>query len=970
MKKIFALAVAFILLCCVVIPIAPGYQGAAAEDASAFTPAPATQVPAGEPASTETPETQAPAGEPAPSETPETQAPAGEPAPTQTPETQAPTGEPAPTETPETQAPTEEPSPTETPETQAPAEEPSPTEAVSSLEPVQEPTPAPSAAPTGPAWVQDGESRRYGELEDLIEAALGTIYIRSDKVLELEGYTLDQLKSVKFAPDREIFPDGEQLVILSILNPDGKSKDGVLFLWVGREKDVPQPETILDQVTVAPDDQVLEMEILVGAQGYAPGEACLPVFSLSSTPQISDGQGYAVSIDGGEYQRLPGASFAPDASGAYRFAVLDELGGVLARSSKYQVTLPAPTAEPPAEPPAEGSPDSQVSDLLSLNALPLTISDPVDLEITVTAVDYYPGEVSDIAPLFTLSGLPQEAGFCYGVMVNEGPPTALSGSVYTAAQAGVYTLRFVILDAAGQVAARSAKYELNLDFSTESAIKKQAWALGGDGARVYGTLEGLLSMGAQTIYIQTSETIVLSSGAAALSGVTLLPDPGVYATGSCQVVVSNQNPVDVSQSQGRLFVWVEALQGGSSPAEAELMASYDAFVPGVWQNTSPTFTLTLIPDTLQGVYFAVIPGGGTPVRLSGGTYTALDEGRYSLTFAVVDGSGAILAKSASFEVALDTTPPTLRVSAQGLTLTVTAFDAGSGISGVSLDGGASWQAMEPQTDGSYTFTYTAESPMELSPGAVQVKDPAGNTAAYQSGLSLSPSREEGQGPSGFGGASRPSGYGGTASRTVSHASASASSVTAYNGVDLIIEDGAMTGLTLGGEELGLCLTRGEDASSFTAQLAKWNGELNDSSQADTLILSAVTDNSSGEDGAYLWAFNGMVYKKLAASGIDYLVLKVDDQLTAISTAGFTAGVRYTLLRAAGLASKAFDYQVKMTPPDYQMEMRVAVEGETYAIGSDPNGEMFYYDVYTGPASMMNAAFGAYGAGQEEEFSIE
>ena len=39
---------------------------------------------------------------------------------------------------------------------------------------------------------------------------------------------------------------------------------------------------------------------------------------------------------------------------------------------------------------------------------------------------------------------------------------------------------------------------------------------------------------------------------------------------------------------------------------------------------------------------------------------------------------------------------------------------------------------------------------------------------------------------------------------------------------------------------------------------------------------------------------------------------VGDQVTALSTAGFAAGVRYTMYRAQGLSSEAFDYHVAMT----------------------------------------------------------
>ena len=108
----------------------------------------------------------------------------------------------------------------------------------------------------------------------------------------------------------------------------------------------------------------------------------------------------------------------------------------------------------------------------------------------------------------------------------------------------------------------------------------------------------------------------------------------------------------------------------------------------------------------------------------------------------------------------------------------------------------------------------------------------------------------------------------------------------------------------------------------------------------------IFPSAQAEDAAFTWDFNGTVYKKLAASGIDYLVLQVGDQVTALSTAGFAAGVRYTMYRAQGLSSEAFDYHVAMTE-EGETTLSVTVAGETWLLTEEEGGAFYYYDVYTG-----------------------
>ena len=271
--------------------------------------------------------------------------------------------------------------------------------------------------------------------------------------------------------------------------------------------------------------------------------------------------------------------------------------------------------------------------------------------------------------------------------------------------------------------------------------------------------------------------------------------------------------------------------------------------------------------------------------------------------------------------------------------------------------------MTAAEDGS--FVYTAPLTAQVAAGELMVRDAAGN--CWQSAESYGvPGSMGGFGGGGFGGGSFSGGGSSGTTRTVSHSSGSEEEATLYGAVALEVEEGDMFVLTLGGEELPLTLTLDYDAndsedaySAFTAELAVWNGEEGDE-DCDTLILTASADAASPY--AFRWDFTGDVYKTLLSSGVQYLVLRVGDRVTALSTAGFTAGTAYNTLKSEGAASSEFAYSLWMGDPDPALEMEVEARGERYLLEAG-EGDMYYYDVYTGDMDMLNAAFGA--ASQEE-----
>ena len=843
-------------------------------------------------------------------------------------------------------------------------------------------TATPEVAANGPAYYLEGETRRYGELAELIPLAqaLGQpVYLASAKVYELPGWTLEQASDLALALDTTVFPEENRVVMLSETNPAGNSAENTVYLWVGFKLPVEEGSN------GGESQEILEMELQVTPQNYDESNPCTPTFTLAAIPELTQGQTYGVELDGVQAQPLEGNTYTPDASGSYRFVVLNEAGEVLARSRAWAVTLSSgadtvptatptaeptvePTATPTAEPAANSTATPTVEPAVEPTATPTAepAAEPTatptseiapvpteqpevlpEPELLVAAVDYTPDTLSDAAPTFILSGITGEDWY-YAVSVDDAAPMALVGDRYTATASGTHTLRFYMMDGDGQTLATSAPYTVRLDFTTESSIRKQAWMGNPDGSGpVYGTLEGLLALAptGSTIYLLTGDIIILSGGASQLSGVQLAADPGVFATSSCAVRVTTQSPLDGSAG---LFVYVEEVTAGEETATLTLQAACDQVLDDSWLTTAPTFTLSSDVELPQGWTWAVRYDGGAPVTLAGNTFTAQEEGAYTLTFVVLDGVGQVAASTQDVTLRLDTTPPLVQATAgANLTLTVTALDAVSGIDGLSMDGGASWYPVTEMGEGVWGLTFTAAQAYTFAPGTIVARDGAGNLAAYEKEVTLQSS--QGRPSGGFSG-------GGGSSSTVAttHATSDTTAVVAYDGVELVVADQPMSSLVMGETELELFLRPdesllallGEDYQpAFTATLSNWMEDA--SNTPDTLVLAvSQEDLAQAEDAAFTWDFNGTVYKKLAASGIDYLVLQVGDQVTALSTAGFAAGVRYTMYRAQGLSSEAFDYHVAMTE-EGETTLSVTVAGETWPLTEEEGGAFYYYDVYTG-----------------------
>ncbi len=505
-----------------------------------------------------------------------------------------------------------------------------------------------------------------------------------------------------------------------------------------------------------------------------------------------------------------------------------------------------------------------------------------------------------------------------------------------------------------------------------------AWYWDGE-QKHYGELEELLLLTEETIYIASDELFTLTGEAALLAqeaefalDAEVFPEEEEYI-----LYISDVGP-DGETQEDTIYLWAgkeedappeptaSAEPEPTDPVEveAELLVVPEMYRAGAWSATVPSFTLSVVPDTLTGYTFALSVDDGEAQAVESPCVFST-EGQHTLVFYLIDASGAQAARSTTYTVWLDTATPEAQAQFDMQTgaLTVTATDATSGVDAISLDGGETWQAMTAAEDG--TFVYSAPLTAQVAAGELMVRDAAGN--CWQSAENYGvPGGMGGFGGGGFGGGSFSGGGSSGTTRTVSHSSGSEEEATLYGAVALEVEEGDMFVLTLGGEELPLTLTLDYDAndsedaySAFTAELAVWNGVEGDE-DCDTLILTASADAASPY--AFRWDFTGDVYKTLLSSGVQYLVLRVGERVTALSTAGFTAGTAYNTLKSEGAASSEFAYSLWMGDPDPALEMEVEARGERYLLEAG-EGDMYYYDIYTGDMDMLNAAFGA--ASQEE-----
>jgi len=869
---------------------------------------------------------------------------------------------------------------------------------------------------TGPAWVVEGAHRRYGELDELLPIAMvnkQTIYLCSASLIELSGYTVDELRTVSFGLDEgalgEEFCDG-RTVIVSTISPSEKTKDNTVFIWVGRPSEVPSPEKVLgDTVEINTDESAqLETEIMVQTADYTTDAACAPTFTLTAYPEMSEGMTFAVIVNDGDPQAIVGNTYAPTADGVYRFAVLDAEGTLKARSIEYSVTYSAPeateeatTAEASTEPTVEPTTEPEEAlltqmDILSSVELAATETSVEEAtpELSVRTYSYVENSLSDQTPSFELSGAPDEGGYYYGISINGSAIYQMRDNLYAVTKSGDYTLLFYLLDADGNTVSQSGEYHVIVDYS-QAEQDSEAWMSSGE-VKLYGTLSSLLRQAdsGSTIYLLTSGVIALTD-TSKLASVNLAADPTTYGE-DYGVVISDNSP-DGDSAEGTTYVWV-----GVDVSDMQLALFSTLLAPtftidsvsigsrtlsdGMWVNGSDGITFS-VTDTVVGntyTYEVSTDGGVTFTGFSNGGSLGglgLSSGTtYNIVFRLTGADDASNVVTAAYSLKYDNEAPVLICKAG--TDNTLSFYAGDSISGFGSDNNVTFNATASPISWSalltyygqnvYTYSVQYKGAGTIAAGTLAVRDIANNVAVWGKDIVINSGTGGGGSMSGGGIASGGAAGGTTTTRTVYHSASTYTTVTAYNGVELAVENGTMNTLTIGDQQLDLSLkldgTTLADGTepSFKADFVDWKGgsgtvttdAVSDDASVDTLVLTAA--DATLENGDYCWTFDGSVYKKLAASGIDYLVLNVGDNATALSTAGFAAGIRYNMYRAAGLASKAFVYTVRMNASTGSVQIQVAVSGDTYTLTTDQTSEFYYYDVYTGTMDMLNRPFGQEG----------
>ncbi len=508
---------------------------------------------------------------------------------------------------------------------------------------------------------------------------------------------------------------------------------------------------------------------------------------------------------------------------------------------------------------------------------------------------------------------------------------------------------------------------------------------------ITGSLESVLKAafergGESTLYLKTANVLSADGfSTSMLSSITFMPDSVVFGHDEYIVHVSDSDPrivrmlaaTDGEPEPSVLYVWLEKKNvsepdiGGTPAVEVDIFVDAQDYVAGQWSNAMPVFTLSGIPEDKKDVYtYAVIAYDERFVILSGNTYTARDEGDYDIRFTILDGIGDVLAKSAKYNLKLDFTPPEY-VYAKAHDNSYTVFDvvsedALSGLNAYSIDAGATWVA--PDANGIYTHTAAYGSIFPF--GSLMARDNAGNEAMYPDDFAL-PIKMPSYGGGGGGGG-------------VKHVTTEeVPETTPYDTLELTADpELPMTVLKIGETELPLSLklTYAQDYDigalyepKFTATFTRWSGNIDDDTEdntddkPDTLILTVVPEEFIQGEYEYTWLMGGLTCKLLSNSGIDYLVMSAYDKVIAISTAGFNGGSEYTRLKAQGVSTRKFSYELSLrasvTDPELQ-EMRIIAkvamdDGELiYEMTTDKTDQMYYYDIYTGNPDMLDAPFGA------------
>ena len=503
----------------------------------------------------------------------------------------------------------------------------------------------------------------------------------------------------------------------------------------------------------------------------------------------------------------------------------------------------------------------------------------------------------------------------YYVQVDDNEPVRIEGTEYSLPQEGDHALTFLVKDADGNTLA-SKKFTVT------------------DGNTV---AEEKLTADAENDSSQMTMSLLSAAGTA--------------ESGETGAVLGTE-PISAAAA-------AETIEGAEQTVHYTLSVSRTGEAEKGWSKEASVFTLshTAEPAGTEAVFYAVQRTGAEPEILEGSAYTAVD-GDYKVQFLLLNEAGAELARSEAYTVKQDTVGPIMLLyMTDGYGLVVTGTDTVSGAVSVSVNGGKKWSLLTQQKDGTMRRAYQANGKVTLEVGQICIRDAAGNITKSTERIVLGTRDEsveletdEDKMNAQTKTTTTVKRSSGGSSRSVSHAKSSTKLISAYNGVDLVLDsDSAMSQLMIGEETLDLNLYPGDgntgESASFKARFASWN----EGGTLDTIVLTA----DESDENAYTWVFSGTVSKKLSASGIAQMVLQAGDHSITVPTDGFSGGTRYAMYRSSGKVSKDFLYALTMDTADNTFNVNVTVDGETYTLTDNRDSEFYYYDVRNNTAQEMN-----------------
>lgn len=199
------------------------------------------------------------------------------------------------------------------------------------------------------AWFKRGIELLWGPLDALIAQLTGgeTVYIQTDKLMLIREAPTQLLSTVTLLPDGDAFK-GSYSVLVSTDNPTLVARPAAL-----QPEDLPSLGDVADlYVWVKPDEEPSGEDeeqgdeekptLVVTATGFEPSgwSRTQPQFTLSGIPEGKDWS-YAAIIYDERFVPVASNVYAPDQEGVFtlRFAMLNELGDIMAASDQYTLQL-------------------------------------------------------------------------------------------------------------------------------------------------------------------------------------------------------------------------------------------------------------------------------------------------------------------------------------------------------------------------------------------------------------------------------------------------------------------------------------------------------------------------------------------------------------------------------------------------------------------------------------------------------